>query len=387
MCCNSAGYSQAAEPSKGKSLQKNYSKTIQIEGQKSPEMLKKSTQVKTNEEKAATEKKSEMPSAQQNDEAEVAPASNQILLNPEHWFNRYTDNRNIFLSNDGLLSKKEQAELGSIVSESKSYISNSFEFSYINLRHHRNTSEAGKYLQEAIKISGMNNSLLLPEIAWIAERLGETSKRNQALSQYELAGNISKIQSEMAVWSLNVVESGSLIITNGEFDTYPLWLNQQKKNVHVISLAMLEDAAWLSKSLTNWNSNLVIPQNLNTAEALIDYLLKQNGKPVYLSLSIRSNILSEYTNKLYPIGPLAKLSNTSWNSTNALITFYFDPSLQQFLKTGINQNDPFIKSISNLLPGIHLLRTQLQSQKDPRAVKAAGIYQQIQTITGKSIRQ
>lgn len=390
MFCHKVGFSQSAEPNRGKNLQKNYSKSIQLEGQKPAQKKKENSAAKPTQSRAKAESMSDAPAVQESEQLNESlekSASNSYLQDPVHWFNSYTNKRNSYLSDDGVISKKEQEELGVVISESKSYIFNSFEFNYINLRQNRNNSEAGKHLQEAIKTGGMSNSLLLPEIAWIAERLGDVSKRNQALAQYESQGNLSGVQKEMAIWSINIVEPGSLIITNGEFDTYPLWLQQQKKNVHIVSLGMLEDADWLSKTLKSWNSGITVPKNINSARVLIDFLLKQSAKPVYLSLSIRSGILSSYSSNLNPIGPLARLSSTSWNSTTALASFYLDASFQQYLKSGLNSNDPFLPSLANLLPGAFLLKTQLKAVNDPRASKAEEIYQQLKSITGKSIRQ
>jgi hypothetical protein len=390
LCCYTAGYSQAAEPSKAKISQNNYSKTIQLEGQKPIQKKKESSATKPTQAKAKAESMNDAPALQESEQLNESlekATSNSYLQDPVHWFNSYTNKRNSYLSDDGVISKKEQEELGVVISESKSYISNSFEFNYINLRQNRNNAEAGKHLQEAIKTGGISNSLLLPEIAWIAERLGDVSKRNQALGQYESQGNLSGVQKAMATWSLNIVEPGSLIITNGEFDTYPLWLQQQKKNMHIVSLGMLEDADWLSKTLKSWNPGMAVPKNINSARSLIDFLLKQSAKPVYLSLSIRSGILSSYSSNLNPVGPLARLSSTSWNSTTALATFYLDASFQQYLKSGLNSNDPFLPYLANLLPGAFLLKTQLKAVNDPRASKAEEIYQQLKSITGKSIRQ
>jgi hypothetical protein len=387
--CYSAGFAQSAEPFRGKALQNQYSKPIQIEGQKSIQKTKKSEPSKLATSKEESKSNDDAPAVQENENLElnnVGSSSSKYLQDPVHWFNSYTDKRNASLSDDGVLSNKEQEQLGVIIAESKGYISNSFEFNYINVRHNRNKAEAGKYLQEAINSGGFSNSLLLPEIAWISERLGDVSNRNLALSQYEKQGFISAVQNEMALWSLNIAESGSLIVTNGEFDTYPLWLQQQKKSVFIVSLAMLEDSEWLSRTLKSWNPSLSIPKNLNNPRSFIDFLLKQNTKPVYLSLSIRSEILASYTKNLHPIGPLARLTSNSWNSTDALSAFYFNASFQKFLNSEISKNDPFVKLISNLLPGIYMLKSQLLATNDPREKKAEEIYQQIKSITGKSIR-
>ena len=390
MFCHKVGYTQSADSNRGKNLQKNYSKSIQLEGQKPVQKKKESSVAKPTQSRAQAESLDEAPAVQESDNVElnsVGSSSTQYLQDPVYWFNSYTDKRNTSLSDDGVLSNKEQEQLGVIIASSKAYISNSFEFNYINVRHKRNKAEAGKYLQEAIKSGGFSNSLLLPEIAWVSERLGDVSKRNLALIEYDKQGNLSAIQKKMAFWSLNLVEPGSLIITNGEFDTYPLWLQQEKKGVYIVSLSMIEDKEWLSKTLKKWNPTLSIPKEINNARSLIDLLLKQTNKPVYLSLSLRSDLLSSYTKSLHPIGPLAMLTSTTWNSTNALASFYLDATFKQFLNSEISQNDPFVKLISNLLPGIYLLKSQLQATNDPREKKAEEIYQQLKSITGKSIRQ
>ena len=192
-------------------------------------------------------------SAEESAVKDITSSSNSGLF----YLNSYNQLRNSFLRNDGVISSQEDSQLDNIAKESFEQTNGSFEANYLLLRQNRNTNEAYKYLREASMLSP-NNSLLLLEKAWQAERIRNVEVRNSALRSAYNTGQISKMLVEISKWINNYAESNSLIITNGEHDTYPLWFNEPERNIKVLSLELLSDLNYVKKVIGAWDASVNI---------------------------------------------------------------------------------------------------------------------------------
>ena len=267
---------------------------------------------------------------------------------PETWLNEYTIQRNGFTASEGHLTQAEETQLNALVNEAERSIAASFELNYMKLRQNRNKSVAGEFLREAVKKGGLTHPLLLPEMAWIAERNNDMASRNRSLEAYQTTGQISQGQTIIAKMSASIAGTEALIITNGEFDTYPLWLSAP--NAHVISLSMLEDKVWLQQRLNAWDPSLKF-KSINNASDLMRLLREKGNKPVYVSLSLRPDLLNAYSQSLFPIGPLARLQKTESDLTAQLKSFYLSPSFEKDI-LNIPSTDSYARVAANLLPGL-----------------------------------
>jgi hypothetical protein len=71
MFCHKVGYTQSADSNRGKNLQKNYSKSIQLEGQKPAQKKKESSVGKPTQSRAQAESLDEAPAVQESDDIEL----------------------------------------------------------------------------------------------------------------------------------------------------------------------------------------------------------------------------------------------------------------------------------------------------------------------------
>ena len=300
---------------------------------------------------------------------------------PEYWLNEYTSRRNSFTASEGHLTQAEEMQLSALVNEAEQSIAASFELNYMKLRQNRNKSVAGEFLREAVKKGGLTHPLLLPEMAWIAERNNDMMARNRALEAYQAAGQVSQGQTIIAKMSATIAGTDALIITNGEFDTYPIWLNTP--NAHVISLAMLDDKAWLRRSLNAWDPSLMV-NTINDANDLMRILRNKASKPVYVSLSLRPDLLNQYAQSLFPIGPLARLQKNESDVTAQLKAFYLKASFEKDI-LNIPSTDSYVRATANLLPGlVTLYRSGEQITQDERA-KVKALIALVSSKSGKKI--
>ncbi len=280
--------------------------------------------------------------------------SNQVSQEREvYWYDAYQNKRNSDLSDDGKLDSKEQQELDQLIRSSQAEIAGSFTYQYLQLRENRNSPEAVNYFTQASRINP-NNSLLAPEAAWLAERNGDISSRTKALAACRSNGTISNFQREYAKWMIESVPEGSLIISNGEFDTYPLWEQLNAKKVTIISLAMIEDAAWLKKTISAWDRNLTYSGN---SEAALFTTISLSKKPVYISWTVRPDILTKYQSNLFPVGPLCRFSAGEIKNLKELQKFYTNKQVIAYIESKLWQSDRYAVLAGNLLPGIIVLQS------------------------------
>lgn len=319
-------------------------------------------------------------------ESEDFSSSGLNLRDPQYWLNAFNEKRNELIGDDGMLSAAEENQLKQLVRQGEAYVPQSFEMNYIKIRQLRNKPEAAGYLEKAIKQGSLNNTLLLPEIAWIAERLGDLNNRQRAITEYANQGQLSKTQKQLAAWTMEVVEAGSLIITNGEFDTYPLWHMQNNKGVHVLSLAMMEDQAWLKRTILAWDPQCKPDERFDNPTELLRWLSKQTRKPVYVSLSVHSGILSPFIEYLHPVGPVARFSVSDWNNLKDLKAFYLREDVLNYLNLQSKTSDQFNPALANLMPGAYVLIETLERSGDPDLAKVEEVYRRLKMLTGKAIR-
>jgi hypothetical protein len=314
-------------------------------------------------------------------ESDESNSLEKTVKQPEYWFNEYTSQRNDFTASEGHLTQAEEMQLSALVNEAEQSIAASFELNYMKLRQNRNKSGAGEFLREAVKKGGLTHPLLLPEMAWIAERNNDMMARNRALEAYQAAGQVSQGQTIIAKMSATIAGTDALIITNGEFDTYPIWLNAP--NAHVISLAMLDDKAWLRRSLNAWDPSLMV-NTINDANDLMRILRNKASKPVYVSLSLRPDLLNQYAQSLFPIGPLARLQKNESDVTAQLKAFYLKASFEKDI-LNIPSTDSYVRATANLLPGlVTLYRSGEQITQDERA-KVKALIALVSSKSGKKI--
>ncbi len=317
-----------------------------------------------------------------NNQSNMNNISNQIFntnYSEITWFNKYTSSRNAYLKNDGKIDEAENKELNQVCEQSNNFIPSTFYNNYILLKQNRNNNSSIQYLKNAQKIDPQN-TLLITEAAWLAERSGNLTIRNQAISQLNKTGGISELSKLNAALIINAIPENSLLITNGEFDTYPLWFASENKNIYVVSLAMIADKSWLTKQLKSWNSSITIPKGNIDENELFEIVLSSE-KPVYTTLSLRKSLINKWSSKLFVCGNFTSLSNQTINNIDKLKSFYFNnPLFEQLISKSSWQADTYAPSLINFLPGIKVLQ-QSNQLSNPEKQKLLEIEDKIKLFT------
>ena len=303
---------------------------------------------------SSRKKSDDMPESMKEEESRISANDAQMgkeMQSEIYWYNAYQTLRNSSLSNDGIIDNREQSEINSIIETSGKSIQGTFSWNYMQLRNNRNNENAQNYFINAAKLEP-TNALLPAEAAWLAERNGNEDLRNKAIQSIKNNGTISNFQSVYTNWMLEVIPEGSLIVSNGEFDTYPIWEKQNTKKFYVVSLAMIQDAAWLNRTLHTWDKSIQLKGN--SESDFIEALLKSN-KPVFFSFTIRQELLTKYQSNLFPVGPLCKFSKNPTDNIQGLKQFYLNKTRINYLNSLVWENDKYAAIARNLLPGLIIL--------------------------------
>lgn len=316
----------------------------------------------------------------------VANTQAELYHQGAYWLNEYNSTRNNALESDGYINPKSQEALERIVAQSRNYIAGSFEYEYLQLRQHRNRPEGASHLKSALKKVNTLNALLQPEAAWIAERSGDKSTRNTAIDAMIKSGQITALQLQMARWQQEVASKGALLVVNGEHDLYPLWSDDGKEKITVLSLGMAEDLEYIRRSLKSWDDQLPVHRIKATPESILQVLADHGRKPIYVSLSVRPEWLAPHVNYLHPVGPLALMSKQATSTLEANKQFYLNKELLAYLFSPAVSNDTMRASLANLLPGLWMLRNYAGDLSEAQFAELEKISQRITQLTGKNIR-
>jgi hypothetical protein len=225
--------------------------------------------------------------------------------------------------------------------------------------------DAETYLKKAVSLNPSDSRLLL-ESAWIAERMGKMSERNQVAKQALNSGLISNVLLKQAEWISAAAGNGGIIITNGESDTYPFWTLENYRNYTVISLQFLNEPQYINSKLKSAGIQATVSANASVDEFI--QVLTKSELPIILSWAIHPDILKRLSSSLYAIGPALMLSSSNVENLEMLKQFYFRKAIFDYLMSDTWVNDSFAAVMANMLPGMAVLKdseslTEIESKK------------------------
>jgi hypothetical protein len=147
-------------------------------------------------------------------------------------------------------------------------------------------------------------------------------------------------------WNYNVLaslDSNSILITNGDNDTYPAWILQYvqnfRKDIIVLNINLILIERYRNKLLAEKNIKTITPDT--SAKDYIHYrgsILKQivknsNGRNVYFSFTLTPQFYEDIKDKTYMIGLAFKYSEKDFDNMAYLINNYEKNWLLDYLKS------------------------------------------------------
>ncbi len=131
------------------------------------------------------------------------------------------------------------------------------------------------------------------------------------------------IASDVMSYNYNVlmsVEKDAVLFTNGESDTYPLWIWQDvksvRKDVAVLNFNLIGKQYYLDQKANSLSLQFPKASVLqsNPAQFYKQFCSMNSNRPVYFGLTIAPSYIGRITNYLYVTGLTYKFSTTAFNN-------------------------------------------------------------------------
>lgn len=288
----------------------------------------------------------------------------------ENWLNYY-------VSTKLYLQQKDKNELSSYSKESLRQIAeemdkkltvpleNSFEKQLVRYYETKayNYKQAKQYLLYAYKLN-KDNELLHPEMVLLFEIENRKTERNRTLDKIKTIAPTTPLYKFTAAL-LATIPSGSIVFTNGEYDTYALLQasRHQNKEVKVISTSLLKNEYYRTSILKKYK----LKQPVYTGGAFTNYLKNvlsfNSDKYIYISSTVSSDVSKPIAKDIYNTGFAYKYSETGLDNIS---TLYSNVMQLNKGKLAIEKHNLLLK---NLMPAYITLHRHYKTRDAATAKK------------------
>lgn len=270
----------------------------------------------------------------------------QGKADPEAWLNYFTACRmakNMFPDNWQKEKGYYLVDPEKIVIKMSESIPNTFEYYYAKARsNHSFDEQQTKDMFKAYEL-GPDRPEIFDELVAYYEIQRDTVNSGKICRKWFESRDISP---GILNWNYNVLaslDSNSILITNGDNDTYPAWILQYvqnfRKDIIVLNINLILIERYRNKLLAEKNIKTITPDT--SAKDYIHYrgsIIKQiaknsNGRNVYFSFTLTPQFYEDIKDKTYMIGLAFKYSEKDFDNMAYLINNYEKNWLLDYLKS------------------------------------------------------
>lgn len=274
--------------------------------------------------------------------------------NAENWLNYYMIVRQYQLqSNKGIISNEGEKSLTTIATKMDSAIKQkSFETYMVHYFEAPNYEKATQYLTDAEKISPQH-PIILPELVKYHHHTGNYAQRNLLLQKLPQIAPKTGLYALSKAMADNLPDS-SCVITNGEYDTYALWLAALNAGKHITVYSLKFEGT------EKGHSNNTTP-NASALQKVLTTIPK--NKNVYISLTVNPDYYSTILPQLYNMGVCYQYSASAVDNItfthNALVE---KQPVSSYPSTGT-------EVLKNLMPGYIVLYRHYKTTDTTKAAQ------------------
>lgn len=227
--------------------------------------------------------------------------------NKAAWYNYYLANRVAGQTGD------RPTPLAEIVADMRKAIPNSYEYHYVAWWDSGNDSDQFFHLQKAYDLDSSRPELLHNFVTRY-EMTGEWDNRKVFNQKWFESGEISPT---LLTYNYNVlmsVERNAILFSNGDNDTYPIWVLQDvqgiRTDVLLLNRWLVRDKSYLDKVLKKVNLPPFSgdPASAAYVDELVQHLASQSGRPVYFCLTVAKSFRDTHKQNLYMTGLASRYS-------------------------------------------------------------------------------
>lgn len=287
--------------------------------------------------------------------------------NASAWENYYKAERySNYTKTSNDIPENRQKILDNIVMQMEKNIPGTFEYHYIKYLNGNHDVNLFPHLEKAYKLNPANSELYNQFIAYY-EITGNTNKKTEFCKKLNDSKNIPASIMEFAHNILQSIEKNAILITHGEYDTYPVWIWQHVKNtrndITILYIDLLEKENYRKAKLSELGIN-INPSIASGKEVLLKELASKSTRPVYFANTVAPEILKPIKQNLYLTGLAFKYSDAPVENINMLVDTWEQKFSKQWLKkVPVNYNEAQL--YNNYLPMMILLKEHYEKINQP----------------------
>ncbi len=275
---------------------------------------------------------------------------NKNKKNADAWLNFFTAARmtNLFTP----ASEGQPYDMTEIAENIIQNIPNTFESEYLLFWQNNPSEEAYKHLQKAYEMAPYRYETYHDYIT-----KSEFKRDTATIKKFsELWYNHEYYSPGITNWNYNVfmsVEPNAVLITQGDNDTYPLWLLQYLKNVrrdvavlnaHILLQDDYRKTIFEEVGITLFNKKFEDFESRTAYfNAVIEHVVKHTDRPVYFGLSLTKPLQDLLDDNLYLTGLAYKYSEKEFDNKAVIRNNFENKFLIDYLKFSFH--DDFSESV------------------------------------------
>ncbi len=324
-------------------------------------------------------------------ETESVKLSQEVLFEPNsatNWGNYYRAERySNYSKTSNDLTGTEQKDLDAIVKSMEKYVPDSYEYHYLTYLNGNNNTDLVNHLEKAYALDAKSTEVMIAYTSYY-EIMGNDAKKKEFCKNLSTAGIYSGAMLEFNYNLLNSLEQNAILITHGENDTYPSWIQQNVKNVRtdikILYIDLLENDEYREKELKELGIDVSVDIATDKAGFLKELASESKTRPVYFANTVAADLLKPMNANLYLTGLAFKYSETEFDNVAVLKKNWTEKMQLEVLNSDkIKSGSIESKMNLNYLPGVLLLYENYLKDGNKEAVKFKELALKLGTEGGK----
>jgi hypothetical protein len=219
-------------------------------------------------------------------------------------------------------SRIVKSRLDSIETAMQAVVAGTWEQFYVHYWNGNHDLNRFSSLEKAYKMNSDHEGILRQMIGYYAI-IGDLTKAGKYTAEWEKTGYLTNAYSEYAYNVLQSIAQSSILITNGEFDTYPILKQQSsgvRSDVKVLDLSLAANAH--NRALVLRRIGLKLPSNDSVSVFDAAYIRKLAAanpySKIYLASTVGSGMLQLLKDQLFITGLAFRYSTVAIENLNFL---------------------------------------------------------------------
>lgn len=249
--------------------------------------------------------------------------ANERQQDADAWDNYYRAERYGAVNNLSTdIDSEEQEHLDAIVDSMALVVPGSFEYNYCNYLNSNFDVNAGDYLIQAYELEP-DNAETYDDLIAHYELTFDSKKKEEFCEKWLESGSLDQ---EVLDYNYNVLQSldkNAILITNGELDTYPIWVLQEVDNVRpdvtVLNMNLMKNHSYRERKMADLGLTAYTDYNSDRTGFLEELGERNGSKSVYFALTVNEPVITKMQDNLYITGLALKFNDDSFDNISVLV--------------------------------------------------------------------